>query len=64
MIFYECLYIIYIDDAYIVYILNVIHVSVIQRKYIKYVLNLEIISSEYSPDTSHRVHTTRSYSML
>lgn len=39
MIFYECLYIIYIDDAYIVYILNVIHVSVIQRKYIKYVLN-------------------------
>lgn len=54
----------YFDDAYIVYILNVIHVPVFQRKYIKYVFNYEIISSEYSPDTSHRVHTTRSYSML
>lgn len=33
------IYIYYIDDAYIVYILNVIHVPVFQRKYIKYVFN-------------------------
>lgn len=39
MIFYVCLCIIYIDDAYIVYILNIIHVPVIQRKYLKYVFN-------------------------